>query len=267
MTTIAGRVDTEQAAEAAGRIGLASKGVVYCLLATLAVAVAAGRAGPGDEVDQRGALQEVAERPLGNVALLVLSVGFAGFAAWRLYRAVHGEAGKDANAGSRVLDVGRAAIYIGFMWTALHLALGEGSQGGDAKQAFTARLMTEQSWGRAAVFVVGLVVIGVGCWQAWRGITRKFRKRITKAVGNEHRAAVAVGVVGHVARGLVIAVAGALLVREAVRFDPNQPVGLDAALREVANRAYGPYLLVAVALGLLAYGLYSFAEAKFRQVS
>ena len=57
------------------------------------------------------------------------------------------------------------------------------------------------------------------------------------------------------------------MIRAAVRFDPNQPLGIDAALREVVHAPYGTALALGVALGLAAYGLYSFGEARFRQVS
>ncbi len=43
-------------------------------------------------------------------------------------------------------------------------------------------------------------------------------------------------------------------------------MGIDGALRRLAERSYGPALLVLVACGLAAYGLYSFAEARYRRV-
>ena len=64
----------------------------------------------------------------------------------------------------------------------------------------------------------------------------------------------------------MIAVIGWLVIRSARNFDPNQPVGVDAALREVVHAPYGPVLVVAVALGLAAYGLFSFGEARYRQI-
>ncbi|HLJ34542.1 MAG TPA: DUF1206 domain-containing protein, partial [Ktedonobacteraceae bacterium] len=51
-----------------------------------------------------------------------------------------------------------------------------------------------------------------------------------------------------------------------VQFDPKKAVGLDGALKELLLQPFGPILLVIVALGLIAYGLYSFAEARYRRI-
>ncbi len=85
-------------AEVAGRAGLAARGVVYCLLGALPFALAVGDRG-GEQTDQRGALAELAERPWGKPALVVLVVGFAAYALWRLVRAVRGEGGEEPEAG------------------------------------------------------------------------------------------------------------------------------------------------------------------------
>ncbi|MDX6484418.1 MAG: hypothetical protein QOE95_2189, partial [Gaiellaceae bacterium] len=42
--------------------------------------------------------------------------------------------------------------------------------------------------------------------------------------------------------------------------------GLAGALRALEQQPYGPYVLGAVALGLVAYGLYMFVEARYRRM-
>ena len=249
----------------AGRAGLAARGVVYCVLAALALALATGDR--TEETDQRGALNELAERRHGAVLLVVLLVGFSCYAVWRLARAVRGEGGEEPNAGQRLLDLAKAALYLGFAASTVRLlAGGDDGSGGAAAQGITGRLMADQSWGRWAVGLVGAGIIGFGVWQVVRGVTQRFRKRLAESIEAGHDATIALGVVGHVARGAVIAVAGWLFVRAARRFDPQQPVGVDAALREVLHAPAGALLGLAVALGLGAYGLYSFGEARYRHV-
>jgi hypothetical protein len=51
-----------------------------------------------------------------------------------------------------------------------------------------------------------------------------------------------------------------------VRYEPQKARGLDGALKTLRDQPYGPYLLGAVALGLVAFGLYGLAEAKYRRV-
>ena len=54
--------------------------------------------------------------------------------------------------------------------------------------------------------------------------------------------------------------------RAAWQFDPKEAIGLDGALAKLAHQSYGHVLLGAAALGLLAYALFSFVEARYREV-
>jgi hypothetical protein len=250
--------------------GLSARGVVYCVLAALCVALATGDR--TEETDQRGALAELAERPFGEVLLVVLIAGFLAYGAWRLARAVRGEGGEEPSAGKRLLDVAKAGLYLALATSTFRLLTDEAPSGGaggggQQVQGASARLMQDYAWGRWAVGLAGVGVIAFGAWQIHRGLSQRFRKRLEESIEASHTATIQLGVVGHVARGAVIGVIGWLLVRSARRFDPAQPVGVDAALREVLHAPYGPVLAVAVGIGLGAYGLYSFGEARYRQIS
>jgi len=263
-----GASTTDDWVERAGKLGLAARGIVYCVMGLLVVAMARGER--AEETDQRGALEELAERPLGTLLLIVLVVGFVAYAGWRLARAVRGEGGKEPNAGQRVLDVAKAGLYLSLALSAVRLVAGDESSGGggqDQAQSTSARLMHEQSWGRWAVGLAGAGIAAFGAWQIWRGFSQKFRKHLDETFGDRHTTTIRLGVAGHVTRGAVFVVIGWLVTRSALRFDPNQPVGIDAALREVLLAPYGTALAVAAALGLGAYGLYSFGEARYRQIS
>jgi hypothetical protein len=74
------------------------------------------------------------------------------------------------------------------------------------------------------------------------------------------------GMLGGVARGAVIALAGVSLVIAAARFSPSKAEGIDGALRAFAHTPLGPFLLILVALGLVAFGLFSWCEARWRRV-
>jgi hypothetical protein len=57
-----------------------------------------------------------------------------------------------------------------------------------------------------------------------------------------------------------------LVVVAAVRFDPSRANGLDPALKALAGQPFGTVLLVLVALGLAAYGVFCFFDAKYHRV-
>ena len=82
----------------------------------------------------------------------------------------------------------------------------------------------------------------------------------------EEAAATGVGILGHLARCVVFGLIGAFLVRAAWEFDSKEARGLDGSLLEVAQQPYGGFLLGAVAVGLIAYGLYCFVQARYRRI-
>jgi hypothetical protein len=55
---------------------------------------------------------------------------------------------------------------------------------------------------------------------------------------------------------------GLLVVIAAARAQPEQSTGLDGGLKALKEQPYGPYLLAAVALGLIAYGLFLMVKAR-----
>lgn len=263
MTTLLEHRDGHDLIEGAGRVGLAARGVIYVVVAVLAARVALGSAG-GDEADQRGALDEIAEQPLGTALLVLLAVGFGCYAVWRAVRAAVGEeSGDEPEPHQRLADAARAVLHIGLLVSTIALlARGDsGGSGSDQEQAWTARLMAE-GWGRWLVGGVGLAVVAGGVWLVRRGFSEKFRRHLER-----HRGwVVTLGKVGHVGRGLAFAFIGGFVVRAAWRFDANEPIGLDAALRDLASSGWGRAVALGVAAGLGAFGLFSIAESRDRRV-
>ena len=73
-----------------------------------------------------------------------------------------------------------------------------------------------------------------------------------------------VAAAGLLGRVFVFLAIGVFVVKAAVQYGPRQAVGLDGALRRLARAEYGTAILVAVAIGLLAYAAYSVVEAMLR---
>ena len=261
-------------AEATGRIGLAARGAVYCLAGLLALAVATGR-GSG-EIEGQGAVESLAGKPFGGALLVALAIGLVAYALWRLLRAITG-AGEGADrdgwqeAVMRAGNAAQAIVYVSLAMAAVRVLRqgSNGSEGGSDQRArsITARLL-EQGWGRAAVIAVGLGLVAAGAGMVWWGVSRRFEEhlRTSEMTAGQREWLPRLGVFGHAARGVVAALVGLFLVQAALDHDPSEAVGIDGALRRLADQTYGPVALVVVALGLVAYGLYSFVEARWRKV-
>ena len=160
--------------EALGRVALCTQGLLYVVVGVLALQVAFGDNDSGKEASQDGALAAIARQPFGKVLLIVMIVGLLAYALWRLGLAVRGDPDPDEDgksAAKRVANVGRAAIYAGFIWFAVQIvsgskssttkSSGSGGGGGDSKQKSTA-IVLDWPAGRWIVVAAGLVVAGGG---------------------------------------------------------------------------------------------------------
>jgi hypothetical protein len=118
------------------------------------------------------------------------------------------------------------------------------------------------------VALAGSVVFGVGVYQAYKGVARKFLEEANaeEMSPEARRGYTTLGVFGYVARAVVFVLVGYGLIKAAVDFDPKQAVGLDGALHELANSSWGPPVLWVVAIGLAGFALYSFADARYHRV-
>jgi hypothetical protein len=263
---VAPDVSRKDAFASLARLGLIARGVVYGVIGVLAIKVAVGSAGTAP--NQQGALLTIAEQPFGKVLLIVLAVGLAGYAGWRLVRAATGRGAEERDSGlKRLASAGSGLAYAALFVVAVKVLAGSGS-GSSGDPSKTTAGVLGWSVGPAIVGLAGTVLIGVGLYQGYRAFARKFMEEAnTGQMSREvKRTYEALGVFGHLARMVVFGLTGYGLLRAAIDFDPHKAVGLDGALRELANNSYGPFLLGIVAAGLIGFALFSTAEARFRRV-
>ena len=75
------------------------------------------------------------------------------------------------------------------------------------------------------------------------------------------------GRVGYGAQGVVFAEIGIFLIVAARQHNAHAAKGIGGSLAQLAREPYGHVLLGIVAVGLIAYAVYSFAQARFRRIS
>jgi hypothetical protein len=247
------------------RAGLAARGVVYAVIAVLALKLAFGEG--GKTTNQKGALEEIAHGPFGKVLLVLVAIGLAGYAIWRLVRAALGHGPEQQDDGKdRIAGAASGIVYAILCFTAIKILVGASSGSGTPKKATGGVL--DWSGGRVLVVAAGVAMLGVAGYQAYKGIKRKFLENSKTDQMSEkvERGFTVLGVAGHVARAIVFALIGYGLIRAAIDYDPDKAVGLDGALAKLADASYGPVLLGLVAAGLLAFAAYSVADARYRKV-
>lgn len=248
--------------EVAARLGLTARGLIYLMIGALVLAAAFSH--KRRETDQRGAMQEIAAQSGGAFLILAIAIGLAGYALWRYAEAAFGPAGEGKKAGPRLKSLGRAVAYTSLASSAFAVFAGRHKSQAKESGDLTAKVMAH-SGGRLLVGVVGGVVIVLGVVLIAEGVRRAFEKhlRMSEMTHRQRRIVVALGVIGSCARGAVFALVGVLIIDAAIRFDPKKASGIDGAIRTLAGQPFGKALIVVTGLGLIAFGAYGLAEARW----
>lgn len=257
------RARSTPALRIAARAGYAANGVVNLLIGLLALGVVGSGASGG--ASPAGALGGIAQAPGGLVLIWVLVVGLAALGLWQLVSAVLvREEDRKRRWAARAKSIGKGVAYLALAGIGVRVGLG-GSGGGNTEQDLTAQLLATPG-GVVLVVVLGLGTVAVGGYLVGKGARRRFLDDLMAPSGTVGTAVTVVGVVGYVARGIAFGVIGVLFVVAAFTADPSEAGGLDDALASLSALPFGQVLLVAVALGFVAFGLYSFARARYAKL-
>jgi hypothetical protein len=251
------------------RIGLIAYGVVHLLVAWLALQLAWGSR--QESADQSGAMRTLAESPVGTPLLWVVAVGMIALAVWQAAEVLRWRHGWSASGKTRTKAlrksgkaIVKAVIYISLAVLAIRFATGGGQSSSQQQQQQTAGVFAWPA-GRWLVGAIGLILIGVGAYHVYKGVTKRFLKEIdtTDCSPGALKLVTRLGQVGFPGKGIALAVVGALLAYAALTFDPSKAQGLDGALRTILELPLGTILLTLVAVGIAAFGAFCLVRARY----
>ena len=256
----------QRAVERLARLGYTCKGVVYVVIGLLAAATAAGR---GKITDRQGAFNFILDERFGRVGILIIAVGLIGYAIWRVSSGIADSEARGSDARGLAMRAGSIGRGLAYGWVAIELVRRLMHQAGPGKSSdtqarhWTSRAM-DKPFGRWLVAIAGLCVIGYCGWQLYCAIKGKFPKQLR--MRSIPPSLVAISRIGLGARAIVLGVVGGSLVEAAIHHNPSRARGTSGALRWVAQQPFGGVLLVAAGIGLAAYGVYAFANARYRHI-
>ncbi|MEU3027895.1 DUF1206 domain-containing protein [Streptomyces incarnatus] len=256
----------------AARSGFAARGLIHVLVGVIALRIAFGGDSGRQQADRGGALEELAGRPLGVALLWIVGVALAGMALWRLSEAVFGGAGPGAGKPSKRLGSAARCVFYAFLsFSVLAYAVGSrgsGSGSSDRNTQDVTAMALRWPGGQWLVGIGGAAVVVSGVWMAVRALRKKFRKNLrTEAMSpTARRITDFFGVVGGTAQGVVFAVAGGFAIVAAARHRAGEAKGIDNTLRSFRDLPTGPWLLALIALGLAAFGVFSWCCARWQRV-
>ncbi len=261
------QLDNQHRLTVLARCGHAARGVVYALIGVLAVRLAMGDG--GDATGPGQALSHLRDEPFGEIALWVIAIGLIAFALWRFIdgaRDIEGKGSRGKGLALRAGFIGSGAAHAALALTAIGLAMGTSSGGGgDASAQSWSATLLGQPFGRWLLGAVALGFIGHAAAQVWKAWKGSFLKHVAteQLKPGTVRAVRIVGGTGIAARGVAWALVGGFLIVAAVTYDASRAHGLGGALSELLEQPFGPWLLGAVAVGLVAFGIYNLVLGRF----
>lgn len=234
------------------RLGFAARGLLYVVVAMLLFRT-------GRSEDPSGALAELGQSG-GDPLLLAMAAGFAAYGVWRLTDAAVNIEGHEEGArgvGGRIAAAVSGIAHSALAWQSLRLmdGIGNGSGEGAVEGARTALALPG---GPLLLVLGGAVLIGAGLYQLIMAYRCSFCEHLDPAVANRPWVRW-VGRGGYAARGVIFVVSGFFIASAGLESRASEAGGMEAALRWLDSP-----IDLAVAAGLLLFGLFSLVEARFR---
>ncbi|NUR49641.1 MAG: DUF1206 domain-containing protein [Hamadaea sp.] len=249
------------------RAGFVGYGLLHLAVAWISLQILLGR--PTGDSGQSGAFETLARQPAGRLILILTTVGLVAMTVWQLLLAAIGHRSEQGwhRPAERLLSLGRAVVYVALAWTAEQVVAGTATSSAEQQRDFTAKLLG-MAYGPVLVIAAGVLVVLFSLGMCVYGATKKFARRLKTAEMSDtlRKTTIRLGQIGYIGRGVAIGVVGVLVVVAGITHDPTKSGGLDTALKTLPRADAGPLLMWVVAAGFTAFGVYCFAQSRYRKV-
>ena len=263
------KVEFSPLMEALTRYGYGVRGLIYIVMGLLALQVTLGKGGA--LASPQGAIAEIGKQPAGMILLWVVLVGLISYSLWGVVRAVMDPLHKGHDAKGLIARAGYLASAFGYAILVIptygYITGASKTANGSQSQNLITKIMA-MPMGRWAIGILGLVVVIAGFYQIYQGLSAGFERQFHTytLTPKEVKLVTGIGRFGTAARGVVLAIVGGLFGVAAYQANPSQQVGMDTALATILHQPYGVWLLGIVALGLIAFGIYSILCALWLRI-
>lgn len=263
--------DLSKGVERLARLGYAAKGTLYLVIGSYAALTVIGTGAGGETGGAENAILKIAHQPYGNILLVLLGIGLFGHVLWRMVQAFGDPEHKGHDAKGLARRFGMflsGCIYLTTAFFTTALILNAGSSGGGSPEQRSAAILSVPG-GAYLLAAIGAGFIGIGLYQMYRAYTVSFRKhwKTHQMSDVQIRLATLMGRIGLPARAVVFIIIGLFLIIAGWTANADEVKGVGGALLTLASQPFGRWLLGAVAVGMVCYGLYCFCNAVFRRIN
>lgn len=253
------------------KFGLAAKGTVYCLIGMLAFMSAFQINGQSTQKsDTGGAFQFILDQPAGKIILAIIAIGLLSYSVWRFFQTfldTEKKGNKGAGLAKRSTYFFSGLTYLSIFFFSVRFLLKNGDQSGESSKQDIAASLLQQPSGQLLLGLAAAIIAGIGVYQIWYGSSEKYRKHVDlqeldkKASGSLLRA----GKIGYISRGIVWLVIAFMFLKAALNNKASEAGDTSSAFSFIQQSSYGTYLLAALGLGLICYGVMNFIRAAFEK--
>jgi hypothetical protein len=255
--------------ELASRIGYLARGVVYISVGLIALLAAIGVApSPRGPI---AALEAWGEWRFGVFLLWLTAFGLAAFCGWRILQSVFNVEGRSPGFAGWCGRIGQgfsAVMYLVLTYSAFKLidTLADLHQMDDAASTrAVVKTLLNFPYGGKLVFVLGAATMLIGLGNLVQAALRDFAKRLA-CNPKFGRRAVRLARVGYSARGVVFFLVGLSIASAGLHASDADAQSAGGALSYLRSLPFGDALLGFTAVGLIAFGLFAFVEARYRDI-
>jgi hypothetical protein len=237
------------------RIGFFSRAILYTVLGLIAL-TSAGKISEGTN----GIFEAIRDFPLGTAVLWLMVLGLFGYALFRFASTafdIENHGSDKTGWAKRIGHAGSAIGHIALAYSAYKFATSGGDSGGGAQEAASGVLSME--FGGTLLGLLGMAFFITAVFQAKKGLTGSFMNRISGAAPSQTRL---LGGAGYVARAVVFLVIGWSLFKAG--FMSGGAEQIKTLGDAVASLAGEGAIFTLVAIGMLAFGLFSLILARYR---
>lgn len=246
------------------RFGYGGRGLTYLVIAGVSLwGIWAG----GSAESTGSALQSIESSTWGKVALFLIFFGLMAYAIWRVVCAWndledYGGKGKGMIARTGQIVTGLIHGAIGF--GAFLLLFTGASSDEESTVAKAASAVMEWPGGRWVVLFAGICTIGAGLYYLKKSWSESYRDHL---MGNEFTANWnAVLQAGVAAQGFIVLIIGIFIAYAGWTANASEAHGLGGVWEFLYGQPFGNVLVVIVCLGLLAFAVFCFVNARYRIV-
>lgn len=251
------------------RVGYVAKGTVYGLTGALTF-LAAFNLG-AQKTDQLRVLEFLDKQTFGNILLAILGVGLLCYSFWRFIQAISDpeSIGNDKKAKvKRTAFFISGCIYLGLAVLSFYRVFKTGGASSGSGDSLQQSSWLSSNLGLIVLAAVGLAFIGTGIYQFIRIYKKEFVKKFQlKQMKDEKKKKLIKNsaYMGMSSRGIIFLIIGYFALRAAFTANTSEIKTTMDAFSFLQESNHGAWLLGIVAAGLVAYAIYMFLMAKYRQ--